>query len=209
MSSVADSSFALANQPPEGGPGDAETLVRRMRDGDRDAAAEFYSRYASRIRRRIRGKLAPTMRRLFDSQEILSTVGRRLDLYVRNGQLEAANERQLWALLFKMADHALIDKARLFRRLEAMEGADGELAQSSLRRLRNAERPGGAGAEIEIDTALRSMRDPVDRQILSMWLAGVSQSLIAELLDIAPTAVRKRWQKIRERLRKRFDAGDL
>ena len=209
MSSVADSRIALVPKASDEGSGDAETLVQRMRDGDRNAAAEFYNRYASRIRRRIRGKLAPTMRRLFDSQEILSTVGRRLDLYVRNGQLEAANESQLWALLFKMADHALIDKARLFRRLEAMEGADGELARTSLRRLRNAERPGGSGAEIEIDTALRSMSDPIDRQILSMWLAGVSQSLIADLLNIAPTAVRKRWQKIRERLRKRFDAGDL
>ena len=88
---------------------DPEELVRRMRSGDRDAAAEFISRYDSRIRRRIRGKLGPAMRRLFDSQDIVSTLGRRLDLYVRSGRLEAVSGDQLWSLIMKMAEHGVID----------------------------------------------------------------------------------------------------
>jgi DNA-directed RNA polymerase specialized sigma24 family protein len=96
----------------------------------------------------------------------------------------------------------------MFRRLEAVEGADGELARSGLRRLQQAERDEAHGAEIEIDQALRSLPDATDRQILSMWLAGVRQSLMAETLGLAPTAVRKRWQKIRTILRERFAAGE-
>ena len=59
-----------------------ESLLRRMRNGDREAAAQFITRYEDRIRRRIRGKLNPSVRRLFDSQDIFSTIGRRLDQYV-------------------------------------------------------------------------------------------------------------------------------
>src|SRR5438046_3107354 len=96
-----------------------EALLTRMRAGDRTAAAEFVSRFAPRIRRRIRGKLNPAMRRLFDSQEIMSTLGRRLDAFIGSRQLNADSMNELWALLFRMADNSLIEKARVFRSLEA------------------------------------------------------------------------------------------
>jgi DNA-directed RNA polymerase specialized sigma24 family protein len=186
---------------------DVRSLLQRMRDGDRGAAATFVTRYDARIRRRIRGKLSPAMRRIFDSQEILSTVGRRLDSYVRSGQLEATNEGELWALVFRMANNAVIDKVRVFHRLQAVEGEDGQFAQELYRRLRQAERKRREGAEVEIDRALRLLDDHVDRAILSLWLAGVSHTVIAEHVELAPTAVRKRWQKIRTRLYECFSRG--
>ncbi len=64
-------------------------LLDRVRGGDREASAEFISRYGPRIRRRVRGKLSPAMRRLFDSQEILATVARRLDQMVASGERRA------------------------------------------------------------------------------------------------------------------------
>ena len=68
---------------------DDEVLdLDRMRRGDRVAAAVFITRYSSRIHRRISGKLSPGMRRVFDTQEIFSTFGRRLDQLVRRSVLE-------------------------------------------------------------------------------------------------------------------------
>ncbi len=179
-------------------------LLRRMRAGDREAAALFVTRYGSRIRRRIRGKLSPAMRRIFDSQEILSTLGRRLDLYVRSGKLEAANEQQLWALVFRMASNAVVDKARVFRRLQQVEDEDGVFAQELSSRLRQAQHRRKDGATIEIDRALNLFDDRTDRQILSLWLVGTRHTVIAEHVDLAPTAVRKRWQSIKSKLRERF-----
>src|SRR5689334_16822079 len=89
--------------------GGVGSLLTRMRAGDRNAAAQFMDRFGSRIRRRVRGRLRPAMRRLFDSQEIISTLARRLDLFVRGGQLNAETEGQLWTLVFKMAENAVID----------------------------------------------------------------------------------------------------
>ena len=71
---------------------DVTALLQQMRAGDRGAAAVFVTRYGSRIRRRIRGKLSRAMRRIFDSQDILSTLGRRLDSFVHSGGVQATSE---------------------------------------------------------------------------------------------------------------------
>lgn len=181
-----------------------ESLLRRMRNGDREAAAQFIIRYEDRIRRRIRGKLNPSMRRLFDSQDIFSTVGRRLDQYVRTGKLEAQSENQLWALIFRMATNAVIDKSRMYRRLQKAEGLDSQFAQELMSRFRQAERRDKQGVEIEIDSVVNLLSDDIDREILTQWLFGSRLIEIAQSIGMAHTGVRKRWQKIRELLQSEF-----
>jgi hypothetical protein len=46
----------------------------------------------------------------------------------------------------------------------------------------------------------------VDRRILALWLAGEPHTQIAHQVDLAPTAVRKRWESIKHRLRERLVA---
>ena len=175
-----------------------------MRTGDRTAAAEFITRYGSRVRRRICGKLSPAMRRLYDSQDILSTLGRRLDQYVSGGRLQAATEDELWAIVFRMAENAVVDKARVVRRLQKIEGEDSGFARAFAQRLDQVERERDSGVEIEIDRALNVFGDDADRQILRLWLAGTAHTAIATHLELAPTTIRKRWQKIKSVLHERF-----
>ncbi len=184
-----------------------EALLARMREGDRTAAAEFVERFAPRIRRRIRGKLNPAMRRLFDSQEILSTLGRRLDSFIGAGRLNAASVNQLWALLFRIADNSLIEKARMFQSLEAKEGEDSPLAHRVAQQLRERERADPDGPLIEINQALLSLQDGTDREILALWLMGSNHVEIGTTVGLAPTAVRQRWQGIRGRLREMYETG--
>lgn len=172
-------------------------LLGRMRAADREAAAIFITRYESRIRRRVRGKLGKSMRRLFDSQDIVSTLGRRLDVYVRDGKVEAQSEDQLWSLVLRIANNAVIDKARVFRRLELVEGEDGELARKLLKRWSEADRQTTDGAEVEIERALRYLHNPDDRQILSMWLVDSPMQEIAEVVGMTSAAVRTRWKRIK------------
>jgi DNA-directed RNA polymerase specialized sigma24 family protein len=181
-------------------------LLARMRDGDREAAADFVTRYGDRIRRRVRGKLGSSMRRLFDSLEILSTLGRRLDLYVMDGRLRATSEAQLWALVFQMADNALVDKTRLFMHLQSVEGEDGTFANLFSNRLHQAEQEQGGGVDVEVEQCIQMLDCAVDRRILALWLAGEPHTQIAHQVDLAPTAVRKRWESIKHRLRERLVA---
>jgi len=176
------------------------------RNDDREAAAAFLQEFGPRIRRRIRGKLSPAMRRLYDSQDILSTISRRLDLYVRSGQLEAMSEPQLWALVFRMADHAVIDKARVFARLQQVEDEDGPLAREVLRRLPEAEKATGAEIAMEIERVMMLLPEELDRRIVSLWLDGANSQEIAERVDLSREAVRKRWERIRNELRERLAA---
>jgi hypothetical protein len=185
---------------------DVDALIWRMQDGDREAAAAFVSRYGPRLLRRIRNKISinPAMRRVFDSQDILSTVGRRLDLYVLTGRLQATSLGQLLSLVEKMVDHAVIDKTRVFDRLRRAEDEDGPFAQELLRRLRRAGHDDRYGVEVQLQKALRLFRDKADRTILTHWLEGRPHSETASMVGMTATAVRKRWQKIRMRLQERF-----
>ena len=174
-----------------------------MREGDRDAAAEFVTRYESKIRRRIRGKLGPAMRRLFDSQDILSTLGRRLDRFVRAERVEARTTDKLWSLVMGMANNAVVDKARVYRRLRRVEGEDSDFAGVMLTRLRDAESDDKT-LDIELEAAFDSLKSEIDRQILSMWLTGSRHTHIAASVGLSPDAVRQRWQTIKSHLRERF-----
>lgn len=188
---------------------DAQELIRRMREGDREAASEFVGTFGEQIRRRVRGKLGHGMRRVFDSQEILSTVGRRLDRYVLGGQLQAVDAPQLWKLVFRMIDAAVVDKARVFRRLSASQDEDSVVAQALLRRMREREREDPEGPELELEAAFRSLKSDVDREVLALWLNDVPHNKIAEQIDSTPAAVRQRWQAIRAHLRQQIEAGAL
>ncbi len=185
-------------------PAALQSLIERMQRGDRDAAAEFVHRWGPLIRRRYRHKLGRAMRSLFDSEELLSTISRRLDLYVRNGRLQAADEGQLWALVFRIAENSLADKVRIFQRLRSVEGEDAPLAHELASRLQNADQRQPEGAEIELDRILTQLPAGGERQILSLWLSGLSLAAIAEEMELTPEAVRKRWQRIRESIRDRL-----
>jgi DNA-directed RNA polymerase specialized sigma24 family protein len=181
------------------------SLLDRMRSGDRAAAAEFMAQYGARIRRRVRGKLSPAMRRLFDSQDILSTLGRRLDLYVRAGRLRAVSENELWSLVFTVADHALVDLRRTTDYLRSIEGADGPLAQAMLRRINDAPEP-GADASLGLARVFEALKDGTDREILSLWITDTPHHVTAELMGLTPAAVRKRWERIKDTLREDLKA---
>jgi hypothetical protein len=53
---------------------------------------------------------------------------------------------------------------------------------------------------------LRRLDCAVDRQILSLWLAGEPHTQIAQQVDMTPAAVRKRWESIKHLLRDRMSA---
>jgi DNA-directed RNA polymerase specialized sigma24 family protein len=203
LAHVAGAAPAAPTESPAQAPA-IDQLLKRMQSGDRAAAAEFLMRYESRIRRRVRGKIGADIRRIFDSLDIVSTLGRRLDVYVMSGRLKVGSEGECLSLLFRIADRALIDKARIVRQLENVEGEDSEFAHQIAGRLRDAERHNRSGMDVEIERCINALSDPQDKRILSLWLTGESHNAIAAYVQLAPTAVRQRWQEIKSRLRERM-----
>lgn len=195
--------FVVLNRAPDNL--DAAHLLAQVRSGDREAAAEFAIRYAPLLRRRISGKLGPHLRRHFDSADILSTVLRRLDVYVEGNRLEASTEDEFWSLMLRIAQNAVVDKLRVIRRLDHVEGEDGAVARSLARRLRLAQQDSDDGSEIELSSAFDSLESDLDRRILWLWLNGTSHAQIAVILGLSADAARKRWERIRRHLRDAYD----
>lgn len=179
------------------------SLLEAMGRGDRRAAAEFVVCYGPQIRRRIRGKLRVNMRRLFDSQDILSTLGRRLDAYVHRGQFEARSEGELWNLVFTIAERSVAEKAKIWRSLTEN---DSGLVRQTMGRLGEAERfsEDDLSSEGEFEHLLQSIPFIEDRQIARLWATGHSSEVIASELGLTPGQVRKRWSRVCEKLREQF-----
>ena len=207
MSAEGDN-FHEAAENPSGGnrPGEAD-LVARVRAGDRQAMAEFFEINKSLVRRRVRQRLRHAVRRIFDSQEILSTVWRRLDELVRIGGVRAASPAQLVALMQQVAHHAVIDKGRVLDRLSRVEAPDAEFAVQLRKRLLSGESSEAGGGDAAIARVLESLDSQSDREIMSGWLRGIRLKDIAEEMHVHPDTLRQRWVRIRRSVEVTLSAG--
>jgi RNA polymerase sigma-70 factor (ECF subfamily) len=91
-------------------------LIRRVRQGEEDAAAELVRAYEPEIRRAIRIRLTdPRMGRLLDSMDICQSVLANFFVRVAAGQFDLQEPVQLLKLLMTMARNKLRDQARKHR----------------------------------------------------------------------------------------------
>ena len=149
------------------------------------------------VRNRLRRKLSGSARRLFDSQDLMSTVLRRVDRLAAEGRLRAQSDGELIALLLRVSDRVVIDRYRAMARLRRVEGEDGQWAQSLLVRL---DRGDESEASETLTRLFQSLESADDRALLSLWLREVPSAVIAETIGISPDALRQRWRTLRTRL---------
>jgi RNA polymerase sigma factor (sigma-70 family) len=175
-------------------------LVELIAQGDRDAAAVLVTKYEPMLRRRIRAQLSAATRRLFDTQDVFSTVCRRFDRFVGGRRVKASTPGELLSLLARIAQNSVVDKRRVMRQVNRIETEDSEFY--GLLRARSGTRwKDDAGFELDIRRLAGALDEPRDRSLLFRWLAGRSLEQIAVELGITPELARKRWQLVRARLR--------
>src|SRR5437588_7490901 len=87
-------------------------LIRRIRAGEETAAAELVQRYESTIRRVVRLRLDPRLRRVCDSMDICQAVLCSFFVRAASGQYELNTPEQLLKLLAAMARNKLLMTAR-------------------------------------------------------------------------------------------------
>jgi DNA-directed RNA polymerase specialized sigma24 family protein len=177
-----------------------DELVARIRAGERTAAAEFIRRHEAQLRRRYRHKMGASLRRLVDSDDIVSTLSRRLDAYIASGKLHEVTLEQLWRLISRMVENALADKGRLVRRLKNVESEDRGLATALVARV-------DAPEELDLRELIGTLQSPVDREIVVLWLGGSELKSIADELGLSEDGVRKRWERTKAELRQRLESA--
>ncbi len=192
----------------QGPPPSIDRLRQRMRAGDREAVGEFVRYYGAQVRRRVRGGMLRSHSRVFDSEDILSTLARRLGGLVRDGGLRAESEGELWSLVLTISGHAVLRKNEVsgrYRRLE--QGADAGVGHAlSARAASRAETDDPSRAlEHEVGRAIDSLEDETDREILRLWLGGKTLRDIAGALGLPQPTARWRWGRIKTALRARLE----
>lgn len=187
-----------AYRHPEAGRTYAEALLGRMKTGDRQAVAEFVVRYGDLIRLRIRDKIGPRLRRVLDSEDVLSTVTRRLDGLVRDGAIRAGTNAEFWSLISAIANHAVSENIRALKReCNTVEGWPEASDQPD----KSVPVDDPTEEQRALADIVESLHDETDRRVLWMRLHDHPHETIASEIGASPAAVRMRWSRIRKALR--------
>jgi RNA polymerase sigma-70 factor (ECF subfamily) len=176
-------------------------LIRRVRAGDREAAAELVRQYEPEIRRFIRLQLNNTrLRRTFDSADIFQSVF--LNFYVRvmGGQFDLEEPTQLLRLLTTMARNRITDHVRR----PAARARDGGPALWDGVADSGAS-PSDAVTQEEILQEVLRRLTPEERDLVEKRGEGRSWQELADELGGTPEAVRKRLARALERICQELD----
>jgi RNA polymerase sigma-70 factor (ECF subfamily) len=176
-------------------------LLRRVRAGDQEAAAELVRQFEPEIRRAIRIHLTDSrLRRTLDSMDICQSVLANFFVRAAAGQFDLEDPRQLFRLLVKMANNKLLDHAR-HQQAERRDQRRVQAGGSVLEGVAGSEStPSQILAGRELLDALRQRMTEEERWIAEQRAAGREWADIAQELGDKPEALRKRFDRAMNRL---------
>jgi RNA polymerase sigma-70 factor (ECF subfamily) len=186
-------------------------LIRRVRAGDDQAAAELVRLYEPEVRRIIRTRLTDLhLRPLLDSQDICQSVLGNFFVRAATGQFELDTPQQLLKLLVTMARNKLRDQARKQgaerrvdrHRVDAGAGVLESIADS-------ADSPSQTVADRELLQTIRSRLTDAERFLADQRAQGRAWQDIAAELGDTPESLRKRLARAIDRVLRQLGLDDL
>jgi RNA polymerase sigma-70 factor (ECF subfamily) len=197
-----------------------EELIRRVRDGDGQAAAELVKRYEPAIRRAARVRLRDTrLNRLLDSMDICQSVLASFFVRTALGQYELETPDQLLKLLATMARNKLANAVkghaagrRDFRRVEAVDPREGRDNLAGVEAIAaHGPSPSSEVAARELLYQARCRLSPEDLSLLERRQEGQQWAEIAADHGVSPEAIRKRLARSIDRVARELgiDESDL
>lgn len=193
---------------------DLPSLLRCVRAGDHDAAAQVVRRYEPVIRARVRVWLRlnhPRLSSEVDSGDICQSVLSSFFLRAAGGQYDLERPEELAGLLLKMARHKVIDQSKRAhaRRRDARRNRPDELGSS---------RPASADSDPyrllagrELLAEVRRRLSHEERRIADLRAAGHAWSEVAAELGGTAEARRKQLARSLDRIATELgiDGGDF
>jgi RNA polymerase sigma factor (sigma-70 family) len=178
-----------------------DSLIRRVRQGDPEAAAEIVREYEPEIRRAVRIRLTdPRLHRVLDSVDVCQSVLGNFFVRAAAGQFDLERPEQLIKLLMTMARNKLLDQARRQRagrrdqrRLEACpdeafdKAADGQPS------------PSRVVAGRELLSKVYAQLPEEERRLAELRASGHEWAEIARDMGGSPEALRKRLSRALDR----------
>lgn len=208
---------------PKAGDDGFEALIRRVRDGDEQAAAELVRRYEPAIRRAARVRLLDTrLNRLLDSMDICQSVLASFFVRTALGQYDLDSPDKLLRLLATMTRNKLANAVkghgagcRDFRRVEAAGvGEDGRDPAASAGLDGHAASGPSPSREVAVRELLHEARrrlSPEELSLLERRQEGLGWAEIASERGVSAEAMRKRLARSIDRVARELgiDEPDL
>jgi RNA polymerase sigma-70 factor (ECF subfamily) len=172
-------------------------LIRRIRGGDQQAAAELVRQYEPEIRRAVRMRLNnPKLGRVLDSMDVCQSVMGRFFAGAAAGQFDLDHPGQLLRLLVTMAKNRVIDHARKPANRPDSFGADDREYQVPGR----GESPSVAVSQKELLSEIRRRLSADELRISELRAAGHDWADIGAQLAGTPDALRKKLERAMDRI---------
>jgi hypothetical protein len=171
----------------------------------RTAIAEYVLNNKERVCAIAREKIPRSTRSTLDSEEIFSSVLRRLDLMVVRNTLRPHSEAELWGLIETIIHNTTISKSQLIATARKHLTDGGPFTYEFLKRLNTCRDDDEAG--ILVTRMLMSLRKAEDRQLFCLIYRGAAHKATAAFLGISEEASRQRWLNVRRDLEARFAEG--
>ncbi len=186
-----------------------DELIRRVRAGDQDAAAELVKRYEPAIRRAVRFRLADArLGTLLDSMDICQSVLGSFFIRAATGQYKLETPEQLLKLLTTMARNKLISQARRqhaqrrdTRRITSGDQDEGQFVSAR-------QSPSNQVAVRDLLQEVQRRLSPEERQILKLKNEGRAWASIASELGGSAEALRRRLSRALDRVAEQLGLDD-
>lgn len=177
-------------------------LLQRFQQGDREAAAQLYKRYADRLRALTRRKSSAVLACRLDPDDIVQSVFRNFFHSARSGGYDVPPGEDLWKLLLVIALNKIRARATFHRaakcdvrRTRRIEGLD----PATLAKENPYGQSGRTFLRLVAEEALASL-SPLLRRIVELRMEGYQVHEIAQITGRSLRTVERTLQNCRKRL---------
>jgi len=196
--------MAKQDDQPEVGRSD-QSLLRRYRDGDEDAATVLFARYADRLEGLARSQISDVLTGRLDPQDIVQSVFRSFFRRAGEGSYDAPEGGQLWGLLLIMALHK-VRSLGAFHRAQKRDAARTTSDEIAVQPEYGDEQ---AFNDLQLCvTEIMSSLPSIDCTIVELRIEGFQVSDIAEKTNRSKRTVERVLQNFRARLEQEIEDVD-
>jgi RNA polymerase sigma factor (sigma-70 family) len=175
-----------------------ETLLERLRNGDPDAAEQLIRAYEPYLRMVVRRQLSPSLRRKFDSIDVVQSMWADVLDGFRGGDWNFSNPEQLRGFLAKAARNRFIDRSRQQRRSLELEFPLGESGDEVA--APTAIKPSQEVQASDLWQQMLALCPPDHHELLELKRQGFSLDEIAERTGLHKSSVRRILYDLARRL---------
>lgn len=180
------------------------SLVRYIRDGDENAAAEIYTRYARRLRIAVADRVSPEYAVRFDPEDILQSVFRIFYEGVRSRMYDVPREGEMWGLLFVLAVNKLRDQTAFHRAEKRNVYRTAGLPLGGAEAVFSSDEETATFLRLIVEEYLGSLPES-DRDVVALRMTGHEVAEISSQTRRARRTVERILQKSRDQLARILD----